>query len=254
MPPTPNQRPRRPTNTVFNPTAYQQSEWGMTPAWNQPATVYGDESIKIARPLAGPGAGQPLIQSPNAPNPSLPLSGPGTIRTTRGNQFGVDRPQGLSYTANPVTYNAQLPAPGYNSWFPGAPAPAWTPPGSPAWMTPSNPPQGPNRPTIPTGTFLGAGGQAIRSNDANSFNTYWMPQVPADQLTTSVIGAGGELVNTGNPIFPVAPPLGDQPQGGFGSTYARWRRGGRGGYGGYGGGGEYMPSSYLNLFNWNTGE
>ncbi len=199
-------------------------------------------------PGAGPGSGSNPPPPPKEPPPppkgrTLPRSPRWAPRPT-GSFFG-----GGGLYAQGAQGQAVSITPGPSSFIGGGGQALATP--NVYWLPENNNPG--------SGTFTGAGGQAIRSSDEEMYNTYWLPETPADKLTTSVIGAGGQLVNTGLPVFPVAPPLEPPvPSPGFGTNYAWGRRrgGGGGGYGGYGGydGAQYAPNPYLNLFSWNSRE
>jgi hypothetical protein len=96
-------------------------------------------------------------------------------------------------------------------------------------------------PEVPTGSFLGAGGDAVR----NSTGAYWLPQDLPQYPTGSFFGGGGQYV--AGPMDMMGLPAPDT--GGFGSQYRGWGRRGGGG-GGYGDGG-YVPPWYMNLFSLN---
>ena len=230
-----------------------------------PTTVYGNQSLRIARPNT---TGQPLIQSPNAPNPSLPMSDRGTIRTTRGNQFGFDEPTPLQFTSTPAILPASSSPPAWLGSSQYQPPGNVRPPNLPGPLSPTGiAPQVPGPSsflggggqvtqgqggaiiptTIPTSSFLGGGGQWVMGPNG-------LPYYIGTPGPNTFIGAGGEAVRgpDGQPL--VMPPPTTGGGGGFGTNYGGWGRGrgrgGGGGYGGYGGGG-YIPPWLMSLYSWN---
>jgi hypothetical protein len=193
------------------------------PAWWQKFKKRWDETFGDYGPMGIGGGNAPVPVVPaSQPIPNVGasgfnanlggtgsfVSGSGLVNT--GGQWGAPPPSGSFLSGSgQVNMGGQTQQPVFA-----------TPP--PVYADPTGG-RGNNRnqrlPLMPTGTFFGAGGEAVRGPDAI--------------------------------LPPAQPPTLPPPSSGFSTRYKGWGRGG-GGYGGGGGGGyERYPSWLMGLYSWN---